>query len=224
MNSLFTYYTCIEAACLMASLVFLRHERGSAWGMLRWYLGIVLLGELTALYWTWVLGHPANQWVYNLVMPAIAVFVGRLTFSAIGQLITIQRVWLYTWWWACAVAYGAEAWANGGLHVYLQHTRLFINMSISAGCFYYFILQLRAKEYRNVKATPEFWWIYGTCCFFFGQSIANQYIRLLAVTDTTIWGASLHTIIYIILISLLYGLWSYAFYLRHKQHSLAISS
>lgn len=224
MSNLITYYTLIELVCLIAAVVFLRREQRSIWGLQRWYLCIVLVGELAALYWTWVLGYPSNQWLHNLMIPAIAVFIGQMTYAAVAQLAAIPRVGLYAWWSMCAVAYLAEASGYGGLHQYLRYTRLFINVSISAGCFYYFILQLRARDYRDLKAAPEFWWIYGTSCFFFGQSIANHYIQLLSATSATIAGMSLHTILYFILISLLYGLWSYAFYLRSRSRSLAISS
>ncbi|MFC3197123.1 hypothetical protein ACFOET_05835 [Parapedobacter deserti] len=224
MSNLVTYYTLIEAGCLIAALIFLRHEQGSVWGIQRWYLCLVLLGELCALYCIWVLGHPSNQWIHNLMIPAIALFVGQMTFAAVAELDGTRRSWLYAWWGIVAAVYLTEAAINGGLPEYLRYTRLFVNVSISAGCFYYFIRLMRTNTARDLRTLPEFWWIYGTSCFFFGQSIANHYVQLLAVTKTTIAGASLHMILYIILISLLYGLWSYAFYLRSKRRSLAISS
>src|SRR5690606_33532287 len=166
-------------------------------------------------YLTRIAGAP-NQWVYNLYLFVIPIFLGLVLYHIIHALTPIRRVWLYSWWAICLAVYVAETWATGGISVYNQYTRYFVNGGISVACAYYFVQQYRIPGYRNLKASPDFWWLYGTCCFYIGQGIITLFALPLSHPGATLLGIPLYKILYFILTYSLYGLWSYAFYLQWR--------
>src|SRR5690606_7063407 len=105
--------------------------------------------------------------------------------------------------------------------VYNKYTRYFVNGGISVACTYYFVQQYRIPGYRNLKASPGFWWLYGTWCFYIGHWVITLFAQPLSHPSGALFGVPLHKIIYFILTYSLYGLWSYAFYLRWRtrRHS-----
>lgn len=215
MGALLTYYLVIEVACLAASVTFLWRDPRAIWRLQPWYLLAVVATELTGTYLTRIADEP-NQWVYNLYLAIIPLFLGLVLYHIIYALTPIRRVWLYGWWVACLAVYVAETWATGGISVYNKYTRYFVNGGISIACIYYFVQQNRVPGYRNVKASPGFWWLYGTCCFYIGHWVITLFAPLLLHPGAAIFGIRLYKALNFILIYSLYGLWSYAFYLRWR--------
>lgn len=207
------YYLTIEAGCLLASIVFLRRESISAWGLQRWYLSLMVLTELAGTWWISTQGSK-NQWIYNLYLPCIPVFLGLLLYRIINTLVPTHRNWLYGSWLCCGTAFVVETWLKDGIAVYHYQTRLLVNSLISLACLYYFVMQFRVPGYRNLKRDPGFCWVLGAACFYFGHIILVQASAIIAEADETIFGLTLHTALYSIILTSLYGLWTFAFYLQ----------
>ncbi len=217
------FYLTLEAACLTASICFLRLDGSGAWRFQRWYLITVVMTETSGTIWTYS-ENTANTWVYNLYMPFIPLALGMLLYRLIHELKPTNRAWLYAWWASVALAYGVESVHSDDFLVYNAYTRLYINIGISIACVYYFILSMRVQRFRSLLTSPGIWWVYATFSYYFGHTAINQLSAYIGETQQQVFGVHLHTVLFIFLLTILYVIWSYAFYLRWRSQRLAATS
>jgi len=209
----FTSNTAIEMLCFLMAVICLLKDKNRVWKYFGFYLLIVCLAELSAIYLRRFLHHN-NQWPYNISMIFEAGFIS-LMFNNLFNYYFNSKKYIIGGLLLLFIVYIIDIRIHGFMFFnYNTNNIMSVLFSLYALCYFY--LLLKDDSYVDLKFSADFWWVMGVLLFYFGSTAIDLY-----------WGKDesqakqiLSSYILKVLIILLYGCWSYSFICRKWLSSI----
>ena len=198
----------IEFLALTFAFFLLRKDPNFIWKGFIYYLLFVCLieagGFLLHRY------RHGNSWLYNIYILVEAGFNSYIFLKFFNKY-KPSKIWFGSGLALLALIYLYD-FADHGFGIFNTLTTTVMSVLFVIYGIYYYYLLLRADEYVELKTHPPFWWVTGTVFFYFGSSVCNLVFLL-------IWTQPLsyRFYIYMGLVALLYGFWTYSFLCRYRQ-------
>jgi len=202
-----TSNTVVEMLCLLMAGTCLWKDKSKVWKYFSFYLLIVCITELFAIYLRKVL-HQNNQWPYNISIIFEISFIS-LMFNHLFKKYINGTKYIIMGLAVIFVVYMGEFYMHGFM-LFNVITNNIMSFIFSFYALYYFYVLLKDDQYVNLKFSADFWWVIGVLLFYFGTTAVDLY-----------WGKDdikakriLSDYIVKVFITLLYSCWMYSFICR----------
>jgi hypothetical protein len=214
MSTYLTVNTTFELICFLTACFCLYNDKQPEWRFLIFYLFIICLTELSAIYIRKVVGS-SNTPLYNLFLIVECLSVSVFFYYLYKRYVNRIR-WLVGWLSLFAICYAVEMWSNP-LTSFASKTTSLLSFVFALACLHFYYLMLKDEKFEKLGNHAPFWWVNGTLIFYFGSTATNIFFDYLILDHITKFHQSIRYIIFNILNVFLYGCWSYAIICRYLQ-------
>ena len=207
----FPFSETIESATLFAAIICVRSRNSGPWRFFIPFLFVTVLVE--------VLGriiakqHLSNHWLYNIYLPVQVAFTGWFFYQVFP---TRKAGFMF-------LLAGTFFLISTCIESYIRHFSVYNSYTDSLSSFlliifsgsYYYLL-LKSETYTQLRIHAPFWFVTGVFLFNFG-SMATVLFTDDIMNINLIGIMSLRYFIYLVLTTIIYVCWSYAFLCKYRE-------